>query len=81
MTQEDHDDAMDAAAENMNARDMTIDINQETTAPVLKHPPPARHAGLVLGKFGLVWFGVIFPKLQTEWFSFCDDFPNLNLNR
>jgi hypothetical protein len=36
---------------------------------------------IVLGKFGLVWFGVIFPKLQTEWFGFCDNFPNLNLNR
>jgi hypothetical protein len=45
MTEEDHDDTMDAAAENMNTRDMTIDINQETTVPVLEHPPPARHAG------------------------------------
>jgi hypothetical protein len=41
MTQEDHNNTMDAAAENMNARDMTIDINQETTAPVLEYPPPA----------------------------------------
>jgi phospholipid N-methyltransferase len=39
MTQEDHDDAMDAAAETMNARDMTIDINQETSNPVLEYPP------------------------------------------
>jgi hypothetical protein len=45
MTQEDHDDAMDAAAENMNTHNMTININQETTEPVLEHPPPARHAG------------------------------------
>jgi hypothetical protein len=43
--QKDQDDAMDAAAENMNVRDMTIDINQETTAPVLEYLPPARHAG------------------------------------
>jgi hypothetical protein len=45
MTQEDHNDAMDAAVENMNARNMTIDINQETSVPVLEYPPPARHAG------------------------------------
>jgi hypothetical protein len=34
---------MEAAAENMNAHDMTIDINQETAAPVLEHPPPIRY--------------------------------------
>jgi hypothetical protein len=45
MTQDDHDDTMDAAAENMNARDMTIDINQDTTTPVIEHPPPTRPAG------------------------------------
>jgi hypothetical protein len=45
MTQEDHDEAMDAAVENMNACNMTIDINQETSAPILEYPPPARHAG------------------------------------
>jgi hypothetical protein len=35
---------MDAAVENMNACNMTIDINQESSAPVLEYPPPARHA-------------------------------------
>jgi hypothetical protein len=45
MTQEDHDDAMDTAVENMNTCNMTIDINQETSAPVLEYPPPAHHAG------------------------------------
>jgi hypothetical protein len=45
MTQEDHDDAMDTATENMNARDMTVDINQDTTTPVLEYLPPLRHVG------------------------------------
>jgi hypothetical protein len=43
MTQEYHDNAVDDAAENMNARNITIDINQDTITPVLEHPPPARH--------------------------------------
>jgi hypothetical protein len=45
MTQDDHDNAMDAAAENLNAHDVTIDITQENPAPVLEYPPPARHTG------------------------------------
>jgi hypothetical protein len=40
MTQDDHNDAMHAATENMNARNMMININQDTTAPVLEYLPP-----------------------------------------
>jgi len=48
---------------------------------VLQHTA-AHHATaiLVLGKFGLVWFGPYFPKLETKLFSFWQNFPNPNPN-
>jgi hypothetical protein len=36
---------------------------------------------VVLGKFSLVQFRPFLEKPETKWFSFCQDFPKLNLNR
>ena len=52
--------------------------------PPFSMPPESEsgaRAGLVLGKFSLVWFEPFLAKLETKWFSLSQDLPKPNLNR